>query len=52
VRTPAFVLRLALGEMADLLLTGQRAVPDKALALGFRFGFPALEPALRDLLRR
>jgi uncharacterized protein (TIGR01777 family) len=35
---PAFALRLMLGEMADgLLLTGQRAVPAKADALGFSF---------------
>ena len=48
-----FALRLALGEMADAaLLTGQRVVPARAQALGFRFQWPALEPALRDLLRR
>ncbi len=53
LRAPAFALRLALGEMADAaLLTGQRVVPARAQALGFRFQWPALEPALRDLLRR
>ncbi len=52
LRTPAAALRLALGEMADVLLTGQRAVPARALSMGFRFRFPSLEPALRDLLRR
>ncbi len=50
IPTPAFVLRLALGEMADLLLKGQRAVPKRLLALGFEFEFPELESALRDLL--
>jgi uncharacterized protein len=50
LRAPAFALRLALGEMADVLLTGQRAVPARALELGYRFRFPQLEPALRDLL--
>jgi uncharacterized protein (TIGR01777 family) len=51
-RTPAVALRLALGEMADAaLLAGQRALPAKAQAHGFRFTWPALEPALRDLLR-
>ena len=50
---PAAALRLALGEMADaLLLSGQRAVPRRALEAGFRFRFPELEPALRDLLAR
>ena len=48
--TPAFALKLALGEMATLLLDGQRAIPKRLLALGFQFRFPQLEPALRDLL--
>jgi uncharacterized protein len=50
MRVPASVLRLALGELAEAALTGQRAVPRKALAMGFHFRWPALEPALRDLL--
>jgi uncharacterized protein (TIGR01777 family) len=48
---PAIAIRLALGEMAEAVLSSQRAVPGKALALGYRFRFPELEPALRDLLR-
>jgi len=47
---PAFAIRAAMGEMAALVLDGQRALPEKALALGFSFRFPDLEPALRDLL--
>jgi uncharacterized protein (TIGR01777 family) len=47
---PAFAMRLALGELADVVLASQRVVPRKALELGFRFRFPVLEPALRDLL--
>jgi uncharacterized protein (TIGR01777 family) len=48
---PAPLLRLMLGEMADaLLLSGQRAVPARALAAGYRFRHPDLEPALRDAL--
>ncbi len=49
---PAFMLRLALGEMALLLLTGQRAIPARLLDLGFSFEFPDLEIALRNLLLR
>jgi uncharacterized protein (TIGR01777 family) len=49
-RVPGFALRLAVGELADSLLTGQRAVPRALERLGFRFRFPELEPALRDLL--
>lgn len=48
-RAPAFALRAALGELADVLVTGQRAVPAHAERLGFRFTQPALEPALRSL---
>jgi uncharacterized protein len=50
-RVPAFALRLAMGEMADgLLLSGQRAVPARALSLGFRFRYESLEAALRQAL--
>ena len=43
---PAFALRLVLGEMADaLLLSGQRAVPATAGALGFRFKYTKINEA-------
>jgi len=47
---PAPILRLALGEVADVLLTGQRVLPRRAQEAGFRFAHPALEPALREIL--
>jgi uncharacterized protein (TIGR01777 family) len=50
IPAPAAALRLALGEMAEVVLASQRVVPRKALDLGYAFRFPALEPALRDLL--
>jgi uncharacterized protein (TIGR01777 family) len=49
---PAFALRLVLGEMADAIVTGQRAVPAKAQSLGFRFRYELLEPALRAIYGR
>jgi uncharacterized protein (TIGR01777 family) len=50
---PAFALRLALGEMADaMVLGGQRVLPAKAESLGFRFSYPALEPALASIYGR
>jgi uncharacterized protein (TIGR01777 family) len=53
VPAPAFALRLLLGEMADaLLLSGQRAVPRKAQALGFAFQYPSLDRALRAIFDR
>lgn len=50
IPAPAFAIRLALGEMADMVLTGQRAVPAKLLERGFEFRFPGLRSALEDLL--
>ena len=47
---PEVALRLAVGEMAEVLLASQRVAPARAEALGYRWRFPALEPALRDLL--
>ena len=49
---PAFVLRLALGELATVVLEGQRAVSRRLTDLGFAFRFPDAESALRDLLRK
>lgn len=51
VPTPAFALRIALGELADALIGGQRVLPAKAQSLGFRFRYPELEPALRAIYR-
>jgi uncharacterized protein len=48
--TPAFALRALFGEMSDLLLTGQRVLPRRALAEGFGFRYPTLEAALAELL--
>ena len=46
--TPAFALRLALGsEMAnEMLLSGQRVLPSRAIEEGFEFAHPGLEEAL------
>lgn len=49
---PEAALRVALGEMADLVVKGQRVLPAKAQELGYQFRFSRLEPALRDLLKR
>ena len=45
---PAFMLRLAMGEMADAVLLGSdRVKPERMLAAGYKFRFEILEPALR-----
>jgi uncharacterized protein len=50
---PVAALHLLLGEMADsTLLASTRVMPGRLLASGFRFGHPALEPALRHVLRK
>ena len=46
---PAFALRVALGEMASMLVTGQRVLPAAAEQLGFRFTHRTLAPALESL---
>jgi uncharacterized protein (TIGR01777 family) len=50
--TPTIALRLLFGDLADTLLTGQRAIPARALEMGFRFRFPRLEDAFADLFGR
>jgi uncharacterized protein (TIGR01777 family) len=50
VPTPAFALRMMLGEVADVITTGQRVAPKKAVESGYEFRFPTVEKALDDLL--
>jgi uncharacterized protein len=50
LNVPAFALRIALGEAADIVLAGQRVRPQRALDLGFEFRFADLAPALADLV--
>lgn len=47
---PAFAIRWVLGEMSMIVLEGQNARSDKLQAAGYRFRFPEVESALRDLL--
>lgn len=48
---PAAVLKVALGDMAGLLLTGQQAIPKKLTDEGFSFRYKELEGALEDATR-
>lgn len=48
---PAFMIRMVLGELGQTLLASQRAIPEKLLAAGFAFRFPAIREALYDLVR-
>lgn len=49
---PAFVLRLAMGEMADAVLGGQRTSSMKIQDAGFAFKYPLVVPALQDVYER
>ena len=47
---PGFALRLRYGEMAEMITTGQRAIPERLLASGYAFRHPELDAALRDVV--
>jgi len=47
---PGLALRLALGEMAQVVVSGQRALPRRAQELGYEFEHPQLDEALRSTL--
>ena len=47
---PGFAMRLAFGEVASMVLEGQKVIPQKLLEAGYEFKYPRLEDALKDLL--
>jgi len=47
---PGFILRAVLGEFGNVLLEGQRAIPERLTREGFEFRYPAIEGALEDLV--
>jgi NAD dependent epimerase/dehydratase family enzyme len=47
--TPGFMLWLALGEVAEVIVNGQRVLPRKPLALGFEFRYPTIDLALTEI---
>lgn len=49
-RVPGFVLRTLMGEFGKVLLSSQRAVPERLRAEGYRFRYPDLETALLDIV--
>ena len=48
---PAFVIKTALGERADIALRGNKASADKLKEFGFQHKYTNLEFALNDLLK-
>ena len=49
---PDFVLKALLGQVAEIVVEGQRVVPSRAQALGYSFQYPELLPALRQIFGR
>ncbi len=47
---PAFVLKILLGEMSELLLGGQKVLPQRWISENFEFRFATLDAALTDIL--
>ncbi|MDH4028762.1 MAG: TIGR01777 family oxidoreductase, partial [Nitrospirota bacterium] len=43
---PGFVVRLSLGELGNVLLSGRRVLPEKALKAGYIFKYPEVNGAL------
>ena len=50
VWTPGLALRVALGGAANLVVTGQRVLPKRALGLGYSFRYPTVDAALAEIL--
>jgi uncharacterized protein (TIGR01777 family) len=49
---PPLILRVMLGEMSQLVLNGQKVLPQKAIESGFAFTYPTIDLALKDLLQK
>ncbi len=52
VPAPAFALKLAMGEMSEMLLGSQRCSADKIMEAGFRFKFADIHPALQNIFTK
>jgi len=51
VYVPKFILRLMMGEMADVVLNSTRVMPNRLIKEGFKFRFEQIIPALQDLFK-
>lgn len=49
---PTFALKLAMGEMTNMLTNSTRVMPDKLTSLGFKFQYNDLQKAVNDLVKR
>ncbi len=51
ITTPAFVLKLAMGEMSELITNGQYVYPTHATEQGFNFHYPFVNQALSQIIK-
>lgn len=49
---PGFIVKITFGELGDILLTGQRVLPEKALKAGYKFKYPDVDGALRTIFSK
>ncbi|MCK6594909.1 MAG: TIGR01777 family oxidoreductase [Bacteriovoracaceae bacterium] len=52
VLTPAFPLKIALGEMSTVILDSQHVYPEKLMKNGFHFQFPTIDQAFNNLYQK
>jgi uncharacterized protein (TIGR01777 family) len=50
LKAPGFMVRTILGEFGNVVLEGQRVIPDKLLKSGFVFQYPGIEEALQQVI--
>ncbi len=51
IKIPGGLMKLALGEMAEIVITGSNVSPGKIMSTGFNFTYSRVEDAFRDLVR-
>jgi NAD dependent epimerase/dehydratase family enzyme len=49
IRAPSFAMKMAVGEFANYVLSGQRVIPARAQALGYHFRYPEIDIAFRGI---
>lgn len=52
LKAPAFALKLAMGEMSEIVLASQKVVPARPLELGFTFAYPQLVEAFAEIVKQ
>lgn len=52
VPAPVFALRLAIGQMANVVLNSNKVVPERLQSAGFQWQFPDLGAAVKDIMER